>query len=489
MPVLFRNATLIAMDPQHGADSFTADLLVADGLIAGIGPDLACPPGTEIIDACEKLIMPGLVNAHTHSAEMFFRGRYERLPLELWLLYAYPFLRAGPPPPRVLYLRSMLLAIESIRSGVTTLVDHFFDPPQHDLARLGQAVRAYDDIGVRATVSSAVMNIHPLDALPLARDIVPPALQELLAFGPPISPEVYIDYCRSAHEAFHGRSGRISFMVAPSAPQRCTPALMQSCRDFATAHRIPYHSHVLETKLQAITGRLHYGGSLIAYMNDLGLLGPGTTIAHGVWLDDADIDMLGQAGVSVVHNIIANLKLGSGIAPVRKLMAAGVNVALGSDGASSNDTVRIFDAMRVAALIHSTPDRPHGQWLAAAEVLHMATINGARSAGQGLVTGSLEVGKAADLIVLDLKALAFTPRNSLANHVIYAENGSSIERVMIAGTTVLLNGRITTIDEHAILAEIREMIPGFLAAHALDEARNAVFHDSFAEMHRRASLM
>ena len=488
MAMLFRNATLIAMDAQHGAESFTADLLVADGLIAAIGPDLPCPPGTEIIDATQKLIVPGLVNAHTHSAEMFFRGRYEKLPLELWLLYAYPFLRSHPPP-RVLYLRSMLLAIESIRSGVTTLVDHFFDPPQHDLARLGAAVRAYEEIGVRATVSSAVMNVHPLDALPYARDIVPRELQELLAFGPPITPEAYIDYCRSAYDSFHGRCGRISFMVAPSAPQRCTPALMQACRDFATTRNIPYHSHVLETKMQAVTGRLHYGKSLIAYMNDLDLLGPGTTIAHGVWLDDADIAILGAAKVSVVHNVIANLKLGSGIAPVRRLMAAGVNVGLGSDGASSNDTVRIFDAMRVAALIHSTPDRHHGEWLAAAEVLQMATINGARSAGLGQVTGSLEPGKAADLMVLDLKALAFTPRSLLVNHVVYAENGSSIERVMIAGTTVLLNGRVTTIDEDAIIAEIHEMAPAFLEAHARDEARNAVFLSSFAEMHRRAALM
>jgi 5-methylthioadenosine/S-adenosylhomocysteine deaminase len=486
---LISNATVIAMDKAHGAEPFSADLLIADGRVAAMGQNLAAPPNTEIIDATGKLVIPGLINAHTHSAEMFFRGRYEKLPLELWLLYAYPFLRVGPPSPRILYLRSMLLAMESIQSGVTTIVDHFFDPPQHDLARLGEAVRAYEEIGIRATVSSAVMNIHPLDALPFARQVVPKDLQDLLDFGPPIATQTYIDYCSAAHRAFHGRKGRISFMVAPSAPQRCTPDLMRACRDFAVSHGIPYHSHVLETRMQAMTGRLHYGKSLIAYMNDLGLLGRGTTIAHGVWLEDADIDALGRAGGSVVHNVIANLKLGSGIAPVRRLMDAGVNVALGSDGASSNDTVRVFDAMRVAALIHSAPGRHHSEWLSASEVLHMATINGARSAGLEQVTGSLEIGKAADLVILSLDSLSFTPRNHLSHHLVYAENGSSIELVMIGGTTVYEHSGFTTINAADVLAEIRETAPAFLDAHARDEERNAVFHASFMELHRRATAI
>jgi 5-methylthioadenosine/S-adenosylhomocysteine deaminase len=489
MQRLIRNATVIAMDKAHGAEPFSADLLIAGGRIAAMGRTLVAPPGTEIIDASGKLVMPGLINAHTHSAEMFFRGRYEKLPLELWLLYAYPFLRAGPPSLRILYLRSMLLAMESIQSGVTTIVDHFFDPPQHDLSRLGEAVRAYEEIGIRATVSSAVMNIHPLDALPFARQVVPEDIKELLNFGPPISTRAYIDYCTAAYRAFHGLKGRISFMVAPSAPQRCTPDLMQACRGFATEHGIPYHSHVLETRLQAVTGQLLCGKSLITYMHDLELLKAGTTIAHGVWLNDADIDVLAQTGVSVVHNVIANLKLGSGIAPVRNLLDAGVNVALGSDGACSNDTVRIFDAMRVAALIHSTPRRTHTEWLSASDVLHMATIGGARSAGLGQVTGSLEVGKAADLVILNLDSLAFTPRNHLSHHLVYAENGSSIALVMIGGVTVFEHGRCTQINAAEILTEIRETAPAFLDAHTRDEERNSVFHASFMEMQRRASAI
>ena len=487
MATLFRGATILAMDAANGDEPFDGDLLVENGRIAGIGRNLPAAADATVIDAGRKLLMPGLVNAHTHSSEMFFRGRYERLPLELWLLYAYPLLRGPAVPPRFIHLRAMLLAIESIRGGVTTVVDHFFDPPAHDLDRLLMAVQAYDAIGIRAVVASAVMDIHPLDALPFAREIVPPALQARLAFGPPISPTAYVDYCRAVVAALRQRGDRIGFMVAPSAPQRCSPDLLLACGDFAAANGLPLHSHVLETKTQAVTGRALYGKSLVAHLRDLGLLRPGTTLAHGVWVDDADIAMLGEAGCSVAHNAISNLKLGSGVAPVRRLLQAGVNLALGTDGACANDTVRLFDVMRVAALLHSADGSDGGQWLSAAEILRAATIGGARSARLDERTGSLEAGKAADLVMLDLDALAFTPRNRIANHLVHAENGGSVELVMVDGEILLRDGRLTRIDEPSILAEIREVVPAYLRDHAAVEADNRVFHASFAEIHRRAT--
>ena len=486
MGTLISNATIVAMSAEKGAEPFVGDILISNGRIAAMGAALDSPADATVIKAGRKLVMPGLVNAHTHSSEMFFRGRYERLPLELWLLYAYPLLRGEPVSKRIIYLRSMLLAIESLRGGVTTVVDHFFDPPTHDLDRLAMAVQAYDEIGIRATVASAVMNIHPLDALPFAREVVPHELQQKLAFGPRISPAAYIDYCRSAVGAFQGRSSRIGFMVAPSAPQRCSRDLLIACKDFARSAGIPYHTHVLETMTQAVTGQLIYGRSLIAYMHELGLLDAGTTLAHGVWVNDTDIDRLGAAGCSVAHNAVSNLKLGSGVAPVRRLIDAGVNVALGSDGACANDTVRMFDVMRVAGLLHGAMGTEPDKWLAAADILRMATLNGAKSARLESVTGSLEVGKAADLIVLDLDTLPFTPTNKIANHIVYAENGGSIHLVMVGGKIVLQDGHLQTIDEQDILAEIRDLIPNYLKSHGELEDANRVFHEPFAEIHRRA---
>lgn len=484
---LIRGATILAMGGEHGSTPFAGDLLVEGNRIAAIGPGLGDRPGARQIDGRGRLVMPGLVNAHTHSGETFFRGRYERLPLELWLLYAYPLLMGPLLPPRLLYLRTLLLAMESLKGGVTLLCDDFFDPPRHDLDRLGTVFRAYEDAGIRANVSSAVMNIHPLDAIAYGRETMPVALQARLDFGAPISSAAYIDYCRSAFAAFQDKAGRLRFMIAPSAPQRCTPYLMQACDELARQWRVPFHTHILETKTQAVTGRLFHGKSLIRYLHDLGLLHSGVTIAHSVWVSDEDIALMGAAGCSVAHNAVSNLKLGAGIAPLRRLLDAGVTVGLGTDGVCSNDTARIFDVMRTAALVQSATGPDHERWVTAAEILKAATLGGARTAHLGEITGSLEVGKRADLITLRLDSLAFTPLNDIVRQLVYAENGASIERVMVEGEIVVDGGRLTRINEAAVLAEIREAMPALMAEHAEIETRNAIFHPHFEAIHRRAT--
>ncbi|MFD2651511.1 amidohydrolase family protein [Brucella rhizosphaerae] len=484
---IIKNATVLTMCAQHGSRPFEGDLLIENGRISAIGQNLAASPDATVIDGKNRLVMPGLINAHTHSSETFFRGRYEGMPLEIWLLYAYPLLMGPVIDERLLYLRSLLLAMESLRNGVTTICDDFFDPPAHDLTRLSAVFKAYEDAGIRANVSSAAMNIHTLDALPYAREVMPPELQKQLDFGPPMSANAYMDYCRSAFSTLHGTAGRINFMLAPSAPQRCTAELLQACHELALKMGVPLHTHILETKTQAVTGHELYGKSLIAYMHDLGVLTRNTTVAHSVWVSEQDIELMGAARCSVAHNAISNQKLGAGIAPIRQLMNAGATVGLGTDGVSSNDTVRIFDVMRVAGLIHSVSGPDYKEWIFADDILKMATIGGAHTAMLENVTGSLEVGKAADLLILDLTTLSFTPLNDVARHLVYAENGSSIETVMVAGEIVVHQGRMRSIDEAAILAEIRELVPAHLAEHAKLEQRNAAFHSTMAEIHRRAT--
>jgi 5-methylthioadenosine/S-adenosylhomocysteine deaminase len=487
--ILIRGAKILAVDAAHGTEPFDGDILIEGTTIRAIGQNLVAAPDAEIIEGRGKLVMPGLVNAHTHSSETFLRGRYQGMPLEIWLLYAYPLLMNGAIGERLLYLRSLLLAMESLRNGVTTFCDDFFDPPSHDLDRLGVVFRAYDDAGIRANVSSAVMNIHTLDALPFAREVMPQSLQDQLDFGPQITAEAYIDYCRSAFSSLHGTSGRLNFMIAPSAPQRCSRDLMLACMDLAVDRGVPFHTHVLETKTQAVTGHELYGKSLVAYMHDLGLLRRNTTFAHSVWVSDADIQLMGEAGMSIAHNAISNQKLGAGISPIRRLLDAGVTVGLGTDGVSSNDTARIFDVMRVAGLIHSVSGPDYTRWVTSEEILRMATIGGARSAMLEHITGSLEVGKAADLLILNLNTYAFMPLNDVVKHLVYSENGSSIEAVMVAGKVVMQGGQLTTVNEADVLAEINELVPAHLAEHSELERRNAVFEPVMAEIHRRSTLL
>ena len=484
--ILIRNATIISVGADHGTTPFAGDILIGDARIKAIGPSLACAPDARIVDGRGKLVMPGLINAHTHSSETFLRGRYERMPLEVWLLYAYPLLMNDPIGERLLHLRSLLLAMESLQNGVTTICDDFFDPPRHALDRLSTVFRAYDDAGIRANVSSAVMNIHTLDALPFARELMAENLKVMLEFGEPITADAYIDYCRAAFSNFHGKSGRLNFMVAPSAPQRCSAELMMACMDLAIDRNVPFHTHILETRTQAVTGHLFHGKSLIGYMHDLGLLQRNTTIAHSVWVDDDDMRLMGDAGVSVVHNAVSNLKLGAGISPVRRLLDAGVSIGLGTDGVSSNDTARIFDVMRVAGLVHSTAGPDYERWMSSDEILSMATIGGARTAMLEQETGSLEVGKAADLLILNLRTYPFMPLNDIVKHLVYAENGSSIETVMVAGQIVMQDGRLTTVDEDAIFDELAELLPAYLAEHAELERRNQIFHSTMSEIHHRA---
>jgi 5-methylthioadenosine/S-adenosylhomocysteine deaminase len=245
---------------------------------------------------------------------------------------------------------------------------------------------------------------------------------------------------------------------------------------------------VLETKTQAVTGPEIFGKTLIRYMHDLGVLNRNVTIAHSVWVSDDDMMLMGEAGCSIVHNAISNQQLGAGIAPLRRLLDAGVTVALGTDGASSNDTLRIFDVMRVAALIHSASGPDYSRWLGATDILRAATIGGARSAMLEKETGSLEVGKRADLIVLRTDNIVFTPMNDVRKHIVYGENGSSLELVMVNGDIVFREGKLTHVDEAEVLREVRETVPAWLAEHGRIEDRNRVFEPYFAEIHRRATL-
>ncbi len=484
--ILIRGADVLAM--AMGEDFFPrrADILIEDGRIVAIGENLKPPPDVEIVEAADRLVMPGLVNAHLHSSEMFFRGRYERMPLESWLCWSYPFLGSTPLDLEMLRLRSLLVAIESLRSGVTMISDDFFDPPTPDIERLGTVFKAYEDAGIRANVSSGLMNLPYLDTLAHARDVFPAEIQAQLDF-PLTGAAEYAEFCNEVFRMLHGSgNGRLRYMLAPSGPQRCSIELMQTCRDLARQWQVPYHTHVLETRTQAVTADLLFGGSIVAFMRDHELLGPEVLMAHAVWVGDEDIALMADAGVSVSWNALANLKLGSGLAPVRRMLDAGINLSLGTDGASSNDTMRLFDVIRVAGLISASTSEGPAQGLSAGDVLRAATLGGAKAAMLSKTTGSLETGKKADLIILDpMRGTAFTPRSDFARQLVYGENGSSIESVMVDGRFVIRDNVFTTLDEAGILAEIRTRMPEFLREHERVEAANAFLVPLFNEVTRR----
>jgi cytosine/adenosine deaminase-related metal-dependent hydrolase len=218
---------------------------------------------------------------------------------------------------------------------------------------------------------------------------------------------------------------------------------------------IPWNTHVLETKVQVVTGEEFYGRSIVEHLSDLGLLSHRLMLNHGVWLSSRDIELLAESGTSVAHNPVCNAKLRSGIAPVRSLLAAGVNVALGTDNGGGSDTLNMFQTIKFAALLPELAEPGFPTWSPAREVLRMATRAGAKSILQQNALASLEVGKKADVVLLDLATQPFTPLNDPVRQLVYSENGQSVDTVMVNGKVVMENRRILTVDETALLAEAK----------------------------------
>ncbi|MDT5151837.1 MAG: 5-methylthioadenosine/S-adenosylhomocysteine deaminase [Mycobacterium sp.] len=485
MTTLFRNALVVAMDDEHRSDPFRADVLVVDDRIDAVGPNLQAPDGASVVDCTDRLLMPGLVNSHVHSWEALFKGRYDNLPLELWMLLAYPILGLEPMSDRLVYLRTLLVGLESLRNGATCLLDDVIEMPTQSLSALDAVFRGYEDIGIRANCSGNIVNRPYIDSIPFIDEVLP---ADLLAEARAVHPRTIEEYLATSKEAlsrYDGRAGRLRYVIAPSGPQRCTDDLLIAANELSREYDTTFHVHVLETKMQAVTGREFYGSTLVEHLDSLGVLSDRATLAHGIWLTDSDITRLGEVRASVAHNPISNLKLGSGIAPWRALLDAGVNLGLGSDGLSTNDSARMFDVVKSAALLHKVTQPDYTKWPTADEVLWAATRGGAVSARLGSQVGAIAPGYKADLVVLDLRSVNFTPVNDIAQHLVYVENGESITEVWVNGQVVMRDGRCLLIDEEAVLDEIRELGGEYLQRFAKVEDINRVFEPYFRDIYRR----
>jgi 5-methylthioadenosine/S-adenosylhomocysteine deaminase len=485
MTTLFRNALVVAMDDEHRSNPFRADVLVVGDRIAAVGPDLDVPEAAEVIDGTDRLIMPGLVNSHVHSWEALFKGRYDNLPLELWMLLSYPILDLPAMSDRLIYLRTLLVGLESLRGGVTCLLDDVIEMPTQSMTALDTVFRAYENIGIRANCSGNIVNRPYIDTIPFVEEMLPaPLLAQARAVTPPTT-EDYLAFSKEALSSYDGRAGRLRYVIAPSGPQRCTDDLFIAANELSLAHDTTFHVHVLETKMQAITGRHMYGQTLVEYLDSLGVLSDRTTLAHGIWLTDSDITRLAECGSSVAHNPISNLKLGSGIAPWRALRNAGVNIGLGSDGLSSNDSARMFDVLKSAALLHKVSQPEYTAWPTADEMLWAATRGGAASVRLGSEIGAIEAGRKADFVLMNLRSVNFTPANDFAQHLVYVENGESITEVWVNGQPVVRDGRCLLIDEQAVIDEVAELGSEYLREFAEIERHNQVFAPHFRRIYQR----
>jgi cytosine/adenosine deaminase-related metal-dependent hydrolase len=451
-----------------GAGEFRrADVVVSGGRIERVG-SAEDAGGGEVVDCARFAIVPGMVNAHCHSNENWFRGMWDNLPLEPWMLFSYPALAAPPQSAREIYVRTLLGGLEMLRSGATCVVDFLYELQGFTEESLRAIVDAYRDLGLRALIALGMSDRAYHETVVLDEHLVERSLVDRLEQEKPPSWQEWEQFTRLAVERYHRPDEGISIGLGPSGPQRCTDEMLSGCAALADELGLPIHIHVLETRMQAVSGQRMYGKTLPEHMAAIGFLGPRVSFEHGIWLSEHDMELVRDAGVTVVHNPVSNMKLGSGICPVPTLLRHGVTVALGTDGMSSNDGNDMFAALKCAALLHKLWEIDYEEWLGAREAWAMATAAGAVAAGDADGLGRLEPGLRADLVLLDLDTLPFTPLNHPLHQVVFCSTTLAIDSTMVGGRWAVRNGKITGVDEAAILAEARDLGAELLARH--DEA-------------------
>lgn len=456
------------MEPQ------CADVEIQGDRITQVGPSLTATVPAQEIDATDHLLVPGFVNAHAHSTEILEKGRYEAMPLEEWMLYTYPPLQRSHLSPRLCYLRTLLGGLELIKSGATTIQDDLIELPYVTPEIFAAVAQAYLDLGVRVSLTLHAINLPLHQTIPFLGDFLTDDVRHDLEQVSGPSDEEWLDFFQQLYDTWHGRDGLITLALAPSAPQRVTPSLMHRIAEISERLNVPIHTHMLETRTQAVTGPVFYGDgkSVVSYAKEHGILTHRTAIAHGIWLTEKDIELIAEAKATVIHNVVSNHRLCSGIAPIRQLLDAGVNIALGSDGMSSNDSFNMFDVIKMAGQVHSVTQPKTALYPRATDVLKWATYGGARSALLQDQVGAIAPGMKADFALYDLTSTSFTPRGQLPIHLVYAEHGQSIRMVFVNGKKVVEQGKVLTVDERDILAELRSHLPAY------DLFRNDMIHQA-----------
>jgi 5-methylthioadenosine/S-adenosylhomocysteine deaminase len=445
-----------------------SDIFVRGSRIVSVGDDARAAEGADVVDCTRFAIVPGMVNAHCHSNENWFRGRWDNLPLEPWMLFSYPNLAAPQQTPREIYVRTLLGGMEMVHSGATCVVDFAYEYTGFTDESIGAIVQAYRDLGLRAVLILAMNDRAYHETVVLDQQLVSKDLIDRLESEKPPPWDDWSVLVRRVVERFHRPDEGISIGLGPSGPQRCTDTMLQGCAELADELDLQVHIHVLETRMQALSGQKMYGRTLPEHLDALGFLGPRISFEHGIWLTDHDIELVRDSGTTIVHNPVSNLKLGSGICPVPTLLDEGVNIALGTDGMSSNDGNDMFAALKFAGLLHKLWDIDYERWLGSREAWRMATAGGADAAGDPDGLGRIEAGRHADLVLLDLESRVFTPLNEPLYQVVLGSTTTAVHSTMIGGRWVVRNGETTRVDERAILAEARETGQELLDRH--DEA-------------------
>jgi len=433
--LVLAGGTVVTMD--------SGNRVIADGGVAIDGTDIVAVDtaeainkqfkGRETIDSSGQIVLPGLINTHTHAAMVLFRGLADDLALGEWLnKYIFPA-EARAVSPEFVRSGTRLAALEMIQSGTTTFVDMYYF--EEEVAAAAKAA------GLRGVLGQTVIQFPVADAKTPADALVrAEAFIKTFKDDPLITPA-----------------------VAPHAMYTLDGPTLKAARDLSRRYNVPTLIHLAETRDEIRAAQERFKPSPVAYLDSLGFLGPGVLGAHGVWVSDADMAVLKQRGVGVSHNPESNMKLASGTAPVPAYLRADVAIGLGTDGAASNNDLDMFEAMRFAALLHKHAS-VDPRALSARSVLEMATIRGARALGMEKRIGSLEPRKLADIITVSINGARQTPMYDPISHLVYVVHGNDVRNTIVNGQVLMRDRKVVTLDEKAVIAEGRGWIEKVRAA-------------------------
>ncbi len=426
--LLITGATVVTLDPS-GRVLRDGAIAVSGERIAAVGPsaDLqARYAAARTIDGRGRIAMPGLINGHNHAPMVLFRGIADDLALMEWLQkYIFPA-EAGNVTRDFVQWGALLACLEMIRSGTTTYADMYYFEDQ--------VAEATARAGLRGILGETVIQFPAPDNR---------------------TPSEALAYTENFIRRWKGNR-LITPAVAPHAPYTNSAGILQQCKTLADKYGVPLTIHVSETTDEVDEMRRRYDATSTEWLEKIGVLGPNVIFNHGVWLTEGDMAVLRRNGVSVIHNPESNMKLASGAAPVARMLALGLAVGLGTDGAASNNDLDMFEAMDFAAklqkLVAKSPTA-----LPARQVVEMATIGGARALKIDRETGSLEPGKRADFILVDTMGAHATPMYDVYSHLAYALKAADVRTTVVDGKILMLEGRVLTLDEVRIKEKAREL--------------------------------
>ena len=419
MRILITNAYLLDM-VGDSPNLRKSDILVENNIIKKIEKDLSNEVADERINAKNMIVMPGLINTHTHLAMSIFRGYKDDRKLMDWLENAI-----FPVEDKLelddIYWNSYLSCLEMIRSGTTTCNDMYFG--------MNKVIESLEKTGMRAVVSWSLTDTSVRD-----------------------KPEKTREFAKK----YNKPGSMIKIYVAPHAPYTCNPETMKLCVDLAKELNTGIHIHLSETLDEEKTIRERYNKRGTEYLNELHVFDVPVVLAHGIYINDSDIEVLKNIKGGISHNPISNCKLSSGICDVVKLRNNGLNVGIGTDGIGSTTTLDMFEEMKTAAYLQKV-NTMNPTSIKAYDILKMATIEGAKVLGLDNEIGTIEVGKKADIIFIRTNKIHLVPENDICTNIVYSANGSDIDTVMIDGKVIMQNRKLVNLDEKEVMRQVKKI--------------------------------